>query len=161
MSSPYGTLSLLAPITIWVCNFYAPMFPCSLLYTEIKFSLNSLKAMLLQSVSLRKCKSMFSLSELSKIQKFIPICNFWLSGKESPCQAGNVSLILGLGRFPGGRNGNLLQYFSLENSMDRKAWQITAKELDTLIYTHSFRKQTKNHLVQIKYICFLRSTAFF
>ena len=69
---------------------------------------------------------MFSLSELLKIQKFIPICNFWLSGKESPCQAGNVSLILGLGRFPGGGNGNLLQYSSLENSMDRGALWATA-----------------------------------
>ena len=28
-----------------------------------------------------------------------------------------------LGRSPGGRNGNLLQYFCLENSIDRGAWQ--------------------------------------
>ena len=30
-------------------------------------------------------------------------------------------LIPGLGRFPGEGNGNLLQYFCLENSMDRGA----------------------------------------
>ena len=30
-----------------------------------------------------------------------------------------------LGRSPGGRNGNLLQYFCLENSIDRGAWQAT------------------------------------
>ena len=30
-----------------------------------------------------------------------------------------------LGRSPGGRNGNLLQYFCLENSKDRGAWQAT------------------------------------
>ena len=29
------------------------------------------------------------------------------------------------GRSPGGRNGNLLQYFCLENSIDRGAWQAT------------------------------------
>ena len=36
-----------------------------------------------------------------------------------------MSLILGLGRSSGGRNGNLLQYSCLENPMDREAWQIT------------------------------------
>ena len=77
--------------------------------------------MLLQSVSLRKRESMFSLSALLKIQKFIPICNFWLSGKELACQAGDVSLIPGLRRFPGGGNGTLLQYSILENPMDRGA----------------------------------------
>ena len=34
-----------------------------------------------------------------------------------------MSLILGLGRSPGGGNGNLLQYSCLENPMDRGAWQ--------------------------------------
>ena len=43
-------------------------------------------------------------------------------GKESACNAGdtgNASLIPGLGRSPGGGNGNPLQYFCLENRMDR------------------------------------------
>ena len=46
-------------------------------------------------------------------------------GKESACQSGrhNVGLIPGLGRSPGGGNGNPLQYSCLENSMDRGAWQ--------------------------------------
>jgi len=39
--------------------------------------------------------------------------------------AGDVGLILGLGRFPGGGNGNPLQYSCLENPMDRGAWQAT------------------------------------
>ena len=34
---------------------------------------------------------------------------------------GNMSLIPGLGRSPGGGNGNLLQYYCLENPMDREA----------------------------------------
>ena len=40
----------------------------------------------------------------------------------------------GSGRYPGGGNGNPLQYSCLENSMDRRAWQTTVqgvtKELD-------------------------------
>ena len=32
-------------------------------------------------------------------------------------------MILGLGRPPGGGNGNPLQYSCLENSMNRGAWQ--------------------------------------
>ena len=35
------------------------------------------------------------------------------------------SLILGLERFPGVGNGNLLQYSCLENAMDRGAWKAT------------------------------------
>ena len=38
---------------------------------------------------------------------------------------GDVSSILGLGRFFGEENGNPLQYSCLENSMDRGAWQAT------------------------------------
>ena len=41
---------------------------------------------------------------------------------ESTCSAGDPSSIPGLGRFPGERNGNALQYSCLENSMDRGAW---------------------------------------
>ena len=36
--------------------------------------------------------------------------------------AGDVHLVSGLGRSPGERNGNLLQYSYLENTMDREAW---------------------------------------
>ena len=40
-------------------------------------------------------------------------------GKESACDAGDLCLIPGSGRAPGGRNGNPLQYSCLENSMDK------------------------------------------
>ena len=46
-------------------------------------------------------------------------------GKESACNAGDLGSIPGLGRSPGEGNGNPLQYSSLENSMDRGAWQAT------------------------------------
>ena len=46
-------------------------------------------------------------------------------GKESACSAGDLGLILGLGRSPGGRHGNPLQYSCLEKLMDRGAWRAT------------------------------------
>ena len=49
----------------------------------------------------------------------------WRSGKESPCNAGdtgNTGLIPGLGRSPGERHGNPLQYSCSENPMGRAAW---------------------------------------
>jgi len=46
-------------------------------------------------------------------------------GKESACYVGDLGLIPGLGRSPGGGHGNPLQYSCLENPMDRGAWQAT------------------------------------
>ena len=46
-------------------------------------------------------------------------------GKESACSAGDLGSVLELGRSPGEGNGNPLQYFCPENSMDREAWQAT------------------------------------
>ena len=45
--------------------------------------------------------------------------------KESACNAGDLGLISGLGRYPGEGNGNPHQYSCLENSMDRGAWWAT------------------------------------
>ena len=48
--------------------------------------------------------------------------------KNTPANAGNSrdpGLIRGSGRSPGKGNGNLLQYFCLENPMDRGAWWVT------------------------------------
>ena len=41
--------------------------------------------------------------------------------KQSACHAGDLGLILGLGRSPGEEKGYPLQYSCLENSMDRGA----------------------------------------
>ena len=43
-------------------------------------------------------------------------------GKASAYNAGDPGSIPGLGRSPGERNGNPLQYSCLENPMDRGAW---------------------------------------
>ena len=44
---------------------------------------------------------------------------------KNPASAGDMSLILGLGRSPGEGNGNSLQYSCLGNPMDREAWWAT------------------------------------
>ena len=44
-------------------------------------------------------------------------------GKASVYNAGDLGLSPGLGRSPGEGNGNPLQYYCLENPMDRGAWQ--------------------------------------
>ena len=52
--------------------------------------------------------------------------------KNPPANAGDlreVGLIPGSGRCPGGRHGNPLQYLCLENPMDRRAWQATARRV--------------------------------
>ena len=43
-------------------------------------------------------------------------------GKESACNAGDLSSIPGSGRSPGEENGYPLLYSCLENPMDRGAW---------------------------------------
>ena len=47
------------------------------------------------------------------------------AGKESACNAGDLSSIPGLGRSLGEGNVNPLQYSCLENPMDRGAWWAT------------------------------------
>ena len=46
-------------------------------------------------------------------------------GQESACNAGYLGSISGSGRSPGEGNGNPLQYFCLENPMDRGTWWAT------------------------------------
>ena len=46
----------------------------------------------------------------------------WLGVKNPPANAGDTGSIPGSGRSPGGGKGNPLQYSSLKNSIDRRAW---------------------------------------
>ena len=48
--------------------------------------------------------------------------------KNPLANAGDMSSIPGLGRSPGGRNDNPLQYSCLGNPMDRGAWQLQSME---------------------------------
>ena len=59
---------------------------------------------------------------LSKLQDFPGGSD----GKASVYNSGDPGLIPGSGRSPGEGNGNPLQYYCLENPMDRGAWWATA-----------------------------------
>ena len=72
--------------------------------------------------------------------------SWWLNGKESVNNVGvvgDVSLIPGLGRSPGGGQGKPFQYSCLENCMDREAWwaigshRVTELET-TAVIEHAF-----------------------
>ena len=54
---------------------------------------------------------------------------WWLSSKESTCNAGDTGLIPGLRRSPGGGHGNPLQYSFLVNLLGREAWWATGDRL--------------------------------
>ena len=60
--------------------------------------------------------------------------------KNLPAYVGDVDLIPGLKRSPGGGNDNPLQYSCLENPMDRGAWWATVHGVmknQTELSTHS------------------------
>ena len=57
---------------------------------------------------------------LSSHQELSPLV---VQGKKLACNAGDLGLTPGSGRSPGEGNGYAFQYSSLENSMDRGAWQ--------------------------------------
>ena len=49
--------------------------------------------------------------------------------KNLPADAGDEGSIPGSVRYPGGENGNPLQYFCLENPMDRGVWKATVHRI--------------------------------
>ena len=49
--------------------------------------------------------------------------------KSLPANAGDVGSIPRLGRSPGERNGNTLQYSCLENPIDGETWQTIVHEV--------------------------------
>ena len=75
--------------------------------------------------------SLWPISSVSLHFHTLRISSGFLGGsvaKNSPTNVGvtgDSGSIPGSGRFPGGRNGNLLHYSCLENPMDRGAWWVT------------------------------------
>ena len=76
--------------------------------------------------------------------------------KNLSANAGDIrdsNSIPGSGRFPGGGHGNPLQYYCLENPMDRGGWEATAhrvtksqtwlKQLSMQARTHNVTKDTR------------------
>ena len=57
-------------------------------------------------------------------------------GKESTCNLGDLGSIPGLGRSPGGRACNPLQYSCLENPMDRGAWRAIVQPMGSQRVRH-------------------------
>ena len=61
---------------------------------------------------------------LNRKKLFLYVCNSQMgfpdgsAGKDSACNAGVTDSVPRSGRFPGGGDGNLLQYSCLENPMD-------------------------------------------
>ena len=63
--------------------------------------------------------------------------------------AGDVALIPGLGRSPGGRNGNPLQFSCLENPMDRGAWWLVVCGVaKSWIQLRTYRLNTQIKLIE-------------
>ena len=80
-----------------------------------------------------------------------------LSNKESACNSGDICSIPGSWRSPGGWHGNPLQYFCLENPMDRGAWQATVHGVTK---SPAWQKQQsmqalKTHCYQQKFIVYI------
>ena len=97
--------------------------------------------MQIQVLQLVNLRSKFTLLCVTSVWWASPVAQM----VESACSAGDLGLIPGLGRSPGGGDqlgvyGNSLQYSCLENSMDRGAWQTDSpwgcKELDTTERLH-------------------------
>ena len=76
----------------------------------------------------------------------------WLSGKESACRHGGMGLIPGLGRSPGGGNGNPLQYSCLKGSMDEEPGRLQSIALQTHTYArwvHTFQSLTEGRPLSV------------
>ena len=75
----------------------------------------------------------------------------YLSGKESACQAGGPISIPGLGRSPGGGNGNPHQYSCQEYPMDRGALWATVHGVakETQMTTDNIWQCVGNHSLSL------------
>ena len=77
--------------------------------------------------------------------------------KNLPASAGDsrdTGSVLYLGRFPGGGNGNPLQYSCVKNSIDREAWRATVHGV-----TKSWTRLNTHTHIQIYPILFIHSSA--
>ena len=73
-------------------------------------------------------------------------------GKESACNAGDLGLIPGLGRSPGGGHGSLIQYSCLENLHGQRSlvgyspWGHKESDMTEWLSTYSIGFHYKYHL---------------
>ena len=94
--------------------------------------------------ALQRCVSSCCTTKwISYLYTCIPFLGFvgGSDGKESAYNAAVLGSIPGLGRYPGGGNGNPLQYSCLENSLVRGAWRaaahgVTESDMDQCSLAH-------------------------
>ena len=70
----------------------------------------------------------FEMLKLKKKKKSITVLMGFPDGsdvKESTCNAGDLGLMPGLGRSPGGRHATHFSILAWRTTMDRKAWRAT------------------------------------
>ena len=78
---------------------------------------------------------------------FWRILSWWLSDTESAFNAEEPGLIPGLRRSPRGGNGNPLQYFCLENPMNRGTWwAAVGHDWSDLVHRYSCTHSHISHL---------------
>ena len=75
---------------------------------------------------------------------------WWLSSKESTCNAGDTGSVPAWGRGPGVGNGNPLQCSCLENPMDRGAWRATVHGVPK---SRAWLKRVNNNSKGYTYCC--------
>ena len=78
---------------------------------------------------------------------------WWLSGKESACNAGDLGSIPRLGRSPGERKGYPLQYSGLENSMDCIVHGIAkSRTRQQIVFSLSLATSSQMLLIFLKFV---------
>ena len=103
-------------------------------YTLLDITLIYPNCILFQCNSHKKSDNVFLIMYFSQ----------WVSSKESNCKAGDPGSTPGLGRYPGGRHGNPLQYSCLENPMTEEPGSLqswSCKEFgmtDVTEHAHAF-----------------------
>ena len=120
MEPPPGQSQPHCPLTPCPPHPQCPIVLCRRVYTGVLF--------LLDSFQLRLSKPRASHKHCYNPYPRLP---WWLSGKESACQCRRQGSIPGLERSPGEGNGNLLEYFRLENPMNGGAWWATVAKNQT------------------------------
>ena len=84
---------------------------------------------------------------------------WWLSGKESACNAGDTGVVglipqlAGSGRSSGGGNSNPLQYSCLRNPTDRGAWWATVHRVAKSRTWLSMHARTHTTLILCSSVC--------
>ena len=84
-------------------------------------------------------------------------------GKASAYKAGDLGLITGLGRYPGGGHGNSLQYSCLENPHGQRSLAgyspCVRKESDTTEHLSTAQTRAKPHSMPVSIIITLKLAA--